>query len=178
MSLVRKVSKALPVCIFAACSLLSAATASAAVQQHSFTLSGSNGETGGGTFTWDDAVVPTGNYVALSDVISLSLTISGGNVVGGTSSFTKANCTDAALGNTPNFALDINFWCDNGSNSLFGVDPYTNDLNEGASTLTFTPGTTAPVAPTSIPTLSEWAMVILSSLLALGAILTLRRKRQ
>lgn len=33
-------------------------------------------------------------------------------------------------------------------------------------------------APTSIPTLSEWGMIILSSLLALGTILTLRRKRQ
>jgi hypothetical protein len=33
-------------------------------------------------------------------------------------------------------------------------------------------------APSSIPTLSEWGMITLSSLLALGTILTLRRKRQ
>ena len=32
--------------------------------------------------------------------------------------------------------------------------------------------------PTSIPTLSEWGMMILSSLLALGTVLTLRRQRQ
>ena len=32
--------------------------------------------------------------------------------------------------------------------------------------------------PTAIPTLSEWGMILLSSLLALGAIFTLRRKRQ
>jgi hypothetical protein len=36
----------------------------------------------------------------------------------------------------------------------------------------------APGTPTSIPTLSEWGMIILSSLLALGTILTLRRQRQ
>lgn len=33
-------------------------------------------------------------------------------------------------------------------------------------------------APTSIPTLSEWGMITLSSLLALGTIITLRRQRQ
>jgi len=32
--------------------------------------------------------------------------------------------------------------------------------------------------PASIPTLSEWGMILLSSLLALGTILTLRRQRQ
>ncbi len=32
--------------------------------------------------------------------------------------------------------------------------------------------------PTSIPTLSEWGMILLSSLLALGTILALRRQRQ
>jgi hypothetical protein len=36
----------------------------------------------------------------------------------------------------------------------------------------------AASAPTSIPTLSEWGMIILSSLLALGTILTLRHRRQ
>jgi len=33
-------------------------------------------------------------------------------------------------------------------------------------------------APTSIPSLSEWGLIILSSLLALGTLLTLRRQRQ
>jgi hypothetical protein len=36
----------------------------------------------------------------------------------------------------------------------------------------------APTPPTSIPTLSEWGMITLASLLALGTILTLRRQRQ
>lgn len=37
-------------------------------------------------------------------------------------------------------------------------------------------GAAAP--PTNIPTLSEWSMIVLSSLLVLGTILTLRRKHQ
>ncbi|MGA8147827.1 MAG: IPTL-CTERM sorting domain-containing protein [Gallionellaceae bacterium] len=37
---------------------------------------------------------------------------------------------------------------------------------------------TGATVPTSIPTLSEWGMVILSSLLAFGAVFALRRQRQ
>jgi hypothetical protein len=40
--------------------------------------------------------------------------------------------------------------------------------------VTFTP---VAAAPTSIPTLSEWGMIILSSLLALGTVLVMRRQR-
>jgi IPTL-CTERM motif len=36
----------------------------------------------------------------------------------------------------------------------------------------------APTAPTSIPTLSEWGTIILSSLLALGTVLVMRRQRR
>lgn len=51
--------------------------------------------------------------------------------------------------------------------------PYTITLSAA------TAGAAAPAsAPASIPTLSEWGMILLSGLLALGAILTLRRKRQ
>lgn len=182
MSFMRDVSKALPVCILAAGSLLFAATASAAIQQHTFSISGDNGETGSGTFTWDDSVVPNGSVLPFPQVLTISINISGGNTVGGSTTFTRADCTDAALAFTPDFTSgidpDINFWCDNGTNSLNGVWYYSNVLNGGPSTLTFAPGATAPVAPTSIPTLSEWGMILLSSLLALGTILTLRRKRQ
>ena len=181
MSFIRDVSKALPVCILAAGSLFFAATASAAIQQHTFSISGNNGETGSGSFTWDDSVVPNGSALASdslslpAELLTISINISGGNTVGGSTTFTRADCTGAYLRNTPSFIQDINFWCDNGTNSLFGVEVYTNELNGGASVLTFTPGA---VAPTSIPTLSEWGMIFLSSLLVLGAILTLRRKRQ
>lgn len=43
---------------------------------------------------------------------------------------------------------------------------------QNISTVTLT-----PPAPTSIPTLSEWGMIILSSLLALGTVIALRRQR-
>jgi hypothetical protein len=186
MNFVGNASKVLPVCILTLSSLLSAATASAAIQQHTFSISGNNGETGSGTFTWDDSVVPNGSSLANdssslpAEVLTISINMSGGNTAGGSTTFTRAVCTGAYLHNTPDFTVDINFWCDNGTNSLYGVDPYTNDLNGGVSTLTFTPGTTAPVAvaPTSIPTLSEWGVIILSSLLALGTIVTLRRRPQ
>jgi len=187
MSFIRNASKALPVWILAVGSLLSAATASAAIQQHTFSISGNNGETGSGTFTWDDSVVPNGSALANggslslpAEVLTISINISGGNTAGGSTTFTRADCTGAYLQNTPDFTLDINFWCNNGTNSLNGVEVYTNELNGGVSILTLTPGTTAPVAvaPTSIPTLSEWGMILLSSLLALGTIITLRRQRQ
>jgi len=48
----------------------------------------------------------------------------------------------------------------------------------GPYTITLSAATASAAAPASIPTLSEWGMIILSSLLALGAILTLRRQRQ
>lgn len=54
------------------------------------------------------------------------------------------------------------------------------DCAEGAANVTISNfnGPAASAAPTSIPTLSEWGMIMLSSLLALGTILTLRRQRQ
>jgi hypothetical protein len=48
----------------------------------------------------------------------------------------------------------------------------------GPYTITLSAATAGAAAPTSIPTLSEWGMILLSSLLALGTIFTLRRKRQ
>ena len=35
-----------------------------------------------------------------------------------------------------------------------------------------------PVTPTAVPTLSEWGMVVMSLLLAMSAIVTLRRQRR
>ena len=54
---------------------------------------------------------------------------------------------------------------------VYGEVPVVDDLTFSAASVT-------PLAPTSIPTLSEWSMIILSSLLTLGAIITLRRQRQ
>lgn len=136
--------------------LFSSSIALAAVQEHAFHITGNNGETGTGTFTWNDDVVPDGsdlNYSAStisSNLLSISIEISGGNVVGGTTTFTKTDCVGAALTQTPDFIYDINFWCDNGFNSLVGVDPYTNNFNSGASVLTFSPGTTGLAIPPQI----------------------------
>jgi hypothetical protein len=48
----------------------------------------------------------------------------------------------------------------------------------GPYTITLSAATAGAAAPTSIPTLSEWGMILLSGLLALGTILILRRQRQ
>ncbi len=60
------------------------------------------------------------------------------------------------------------------STAIGGHDFYysaitSSSLNAGGPTI---------AAPTSIPTLSEWGMITLSGLLALGSIFTLRRRRQ
>jgi hypothetical protein len=148
----------------------------AAIQQHTFQISGNNGETGSGTFTWDDAVVPNGTALAdfsyPVELLSVSINISGGNVVGGSTNFTRADCTEAVLQNTPTFKQDINFWCDNGSNRLEGVEVFTNQLNGGqngaASTLSFN-------TPTSVPTMSSSALALTVFALVLLAAGRLRR---
>lgn len=162
--------------------LFDAPAAIAAIQQHTFTISGNNGETGTGTFTWDDSEVPNGQPISSAgnfvppELLSLSITISGGNVVGGTTTFTRADCTDAVAENTPDFTVDINFWCDNGTNTLYGDAEYVNDLNEGVSDLTFVPGRTSPVNR-AIPALSIWGLIGLSGLLGIGALGFLKRKQ-
>ena len=89
-----------------------------------------------------------------------------------------------------------NIWAEDASNVVFcsngtgdctadttSVLDHINGNNDGITgpyTITLsaaTDGGAAP-APTSIPTLSEWGMILLSSLLALGTIFALRRKRQ
>lgn len=154
----------------------------AAIQEHTFSISGNNGETGTGSFTWDDATVPNGSTLADFDypsaLLSVSITISGGNIVGGSTSFSRADCSEAVLQNTPNFAQDINFWCDNGSNTLEGVEVYTNDLNTGGngavSTLTFSPGSTRAYA-TAVPTMSAYGLALTVLALFISAIWRLRR---
>lgn len=158
----------------AACSAL----ASAAIQQHTFSITGNGGETGSGSFTWDDAAISSGALNTDSGtldakLLSINITISGGNVNGGTTSFTRANCTGAYLQDVPSFTSDINFWCDNGTNSLSGVDPFTNVMNGEGSILTFSP---AVAMAQPVPTLSQWGMLMLTSLMAMGGLLTLRRR--
>lgn len=133
--------------------LLSASSmAMATLQQHNFLLSGNNGERGMGHFTWDDAVMPDGGNLSgvpmPAALLTLSITISGGNVVGGTTTFERSDCTYSILDSTPDFSIDMGFECNNGVNeiSLFFVN--SASLNKGLSVIDFEPGTTSPVAIT------------------------------
>ncbi|HRH74945.1 IPTL-CTERM sorting domain-containing protein [Zoogloea sp.] len=145
----------------------------AAIQTHTFTVTGTGGETGGGTLVWDDTVTASGNTLSLANATSISITITGG-VAGAGQSFTKAQCTFLAATSTPNFAVDLNFGCNNGTTSFLGVSPYT--ATYGASTLTWAPGTTTATT-TSVPTLNEWGMILLSGLMAASTVVMMRRKQ-
>ena len=59
------------------------------------------------------------------------------------------------------------------STAIGGHDFYYSAI----TTTTLSVGAPVATAPASIPTLSEWGMIILSSLLTLGTILTLRRRQ-
>ncbi len=55
-----------------------------------------------------------------------------------------------------------------------GMSPYT--ASYGASTLTWVPGTTTATT-TSVPTLNEWGMILLSGLMAASTVVIMRRKQ-
>jgi hypothetical protein len=80
-----------------------------------------------------------------------------GTAISGTATWTGQ--TFAGLGLTP------------------GTYTWTWGTGQDADSLVLQVGPMAPAATQSIPTLSEWGMIILSSLLASGAILALRRQR-
>jgi hypothetical protein len=161
--------------------LLLSSSAFATVQSHAFSLIGDGGETGSGTFTWEDTTVADGNPLGFVNVLSLSFTVTGGNVVGGSTTFTLTQCSDANLFNTPDFAADMGFNCNDGAgNTLSPADPFNGNLNGGASTLIFTPGATTPVPALPalpVPALSQWGMLLLIILMYLGALLKARRYR-
>jgi hypothetical protein len=85
--------------------------------------------------------------------------------------------SQGTLANAPQGGLvvvyDVNFISDDylGVNVIQFRQNMENYVATGAPPVT-------PSTPTSIPTLSEWGMILLSSLLALGTIITLRRQRQ
>ena len=159
-----------------ACSVFVSSLTVAAIREHTFSISGDNGETGTGSFTWDDGFVSNGDELELGDLLSLSIGISGGTVIGGSTNFSLSDCDDAILWDTPTFTGDINFWCDNGVNSLFGVAPNTNELNadefDGTSTLTFAPVSTSAAA--SVPTMSAYGLVMTVLMLCVAAVRRLR----
>lgn len=167
---------------FALVAVLTSGAVSAAIQQHSFAITGDNGESGTGSFTWDDETVPVGSSVGSTGVsgtgaiLSLTMTISGGNVFadgfvpGSTITFTLADCSLATADLSPDFQEQLNFDCESedGLNYIFPVGSSIANLNETATTLTFTPGTTSSANPaTSVPTLPFYGLMALGSLLGL-----------
>ncbi len=150
-------------CISALSFLCLSIGAQAIVQQHNFTVSGSGG-TGSGFFTWDDAVIANGLDLPTVNVLSFSLTLSGGVVVSSPTTFTLADCSDFFLQTTPDFLIDLNMNCDNGTNTITAIDfPYGAGLNSGATNITFAP---PPPPPIPAPTLSEWTLILLALALA------------
>ena len=156
----------------------------AALQTHTFTISGASGISGNGSITWDDAAHPTGSTLAFGNpngwLTSLTITLQGGPL-SSPQSFSLAQCTEAVLDATPTFSNDLNFWCDNGTASIHGEEVYFTVLTLPGSPdsdfdLTITPGTTRPAAQTvaAVPSLSSWPVAALAGLLALVAV----RRRQ
>ena len=72
------------------------------------------------------------------------------------------------------------------SNNVSVIDTATNTVTATVAVGTYPvafgqfigPALATPTTPATIPTMSEWGMILLSSLLALGTILILRRQRQ
>jgi len=163
--------------------LCASSLALATVQQHTFSVSGTSGETGAGTFTWDDTMHPDGSTLSVGDLLSLEISISGGNVLGGSDSFSLPDCTAGVLSNTPDFAIQLNFGCANGSNTFFATPsppqpPYISNLVAfaGNSLLSWQPGSTSVVpnpppqpetTPTAVPTMATWHLAVLCSLAGL-----------
>ncbi len=150
-------------------SLFCATSSYAAIQSHTFSVTGDNGESGTGTFTWDDTVVPNGSTLSTANMLSLTYTITGGNVSGGSVTYTLADCSFAIAEPTPSFTSDINFECNLPGNVLSAIPTFTASLN--GSTLTLSPGTTTPAAPVStspnsIPTMPVYALIL--TMLGLG----------
>ena len=147
----------------------------AAQQQYSFTVTGSSGETGSGTFVWDDSVIPDGGSLdaATGDFLSFSVTIVGGNATGGSTTFDLADCTSGLTAAfTPLFGTQFTANCDNGIDSIAGtgarfVWDFTSAVS-ALSTITVVPGTTMPVPPSPatpaqpVPVASIWMLIAAS----------------
>jgi hypothetical protein len=157
--------------------LLATANLNAVEMRHNFTLTGNNGETGSGYFTWDDEVVLDGNNLPLLSVITGSVTVNGGLTPGGTQTFAFGDWTNAALDLTPDFAADINILADNGAATLTPQFPFINNTSWG-SVLTFAAGTTVlanPVIPQAIPLLDLPGLIIISLFVAAIGLWQIRR---
>ncbi len=161
--------------------LLIVSDAFAIERRHSFTLTGTGGETGSGSFTWDDSVVTDGNPLPLGNLISGSLTVTGGATPGGTQTFLLADWTNVIFNNTPDFAGDLNIAANNGVATLTTLIPYTALASDGGAwttTLTFTPGATTRAGPVPVPVLDRPALVFILLMVVLSGLWQLNRQRR
>ena len=156
-------------------SLFASSLAHGAVQSHSFMLLGNNGEEGSGSFTWDDVTVPNGGTVEYDDLLSFSLTLNGGNVVGGSVTFEKGDCDDVLLLPAPTFTTYLNVsTCSKGGNTLMGEASFEGRLaGTGPSFIFFYPDSTVPVSTSasnaqSIPTLPFIGLAVLGVMLGVS----------
>jgi hypothetical protein len=158
--------------------ILTCTYSNAVEMRHNFTLTGNNGETGSGFFTWDDAIVLDGNSLITANIISGSVTINGGTTPGGTQTFALGDWGITALDVTPDFALDLNITADNGATTLAPFNPYQANASWG-SVITIVPGATAlanpPVTPQAIPLLDLPGLIIITLLVAMTGIWQLKR---
>lgn len=132
--------------------------------QTTFTLTGNNGESGSGSFTWSDDPDP-GPGVDLGELSALSITISGGNVVGGAVTFGIADCLFFAATPPPAFTANINFVCDNGVNDTALQGTNIVNLNSGASAITASAPVTSSLAPKTVPSTPVWVLALLMALI-------------
>ncbi len=107
------------------------------------------------------------------------MTISSGHVNGGTVTFAMEGClvSGPSFSNTPDVTIALNFWCEKATHTMAPFESFQSSLN-GRSTLTITPGQTRSFVvdpPTAAPTLSECALMLMASLLALASVRVLRR---
>ncbi|MCG8486596.1 MAG: hypothetical protein MI756_03925 [Chromatiales bacterium] len=161
--------------------LLIVSDAFALERRHSFTLTGTGGETGSGSFTWDDTVVTDGNPLPLGSLISGSLTITGGATPGGTQTFLLADWTNVVFNNTPNFAGDLNIAANNGVATLTILIPYTALASDGGpwtTNVTFTPGATTIANPIPVPLLDRPALIFIVLMIVLTGLWQLNRQRR
>ncbi|MCG7897974.1 MAG: hypothetical protein JAY99_12130 [Candidatus Thiodiazotropha lotti] len=148
--------------------------------RHRFTLTGSGGETGSGYFTWDDTVVADGNPLPLGNLVSGSVTITGGATPGGSQTFLLADWTNVIFINTPNFAGDLNIAGNNGVATLTTLVPYTALASDGGAwttTLTFTPGTTIMASPIAVPLLDLPTLIFIVLVIAITGLWQINRSR-
>lgn len=123
-------------------------------------------------------VTPTGGYVGDMDSLS-GLGVDTVCVVADTNNPGSCHWTLRTLGSgeiayVSNGGISPSAHASWDDTSAGGAGAYNAALRNFA----FATGVTPPAAPTPVPTLSEWGMIVLSSLLALGAVITLRRQRQ